>query len=285
MADILTGVNAVRVVVVSDTHLSPATPEAGANWDAIVRYTTEAGPDLVIHLGDLTLDGTHSRTDLQLGRRQLDRLPVPWHAVPGNHDAGDNPGPGVPADWTVTTQRRERWLDIIGPDHWSLTAGGWTLVAINAQLFGSGLPAEAAQWAWLQEQLGERRNGTFTALVSHKPVSVAAEEMAAAPPQRFWPQQARDRLSGLLGARPPELVLSGHVHQQRLLQFGGTEHVWAPTAWAVIPDGAQRVVGAKRCGIVTLELTGAAAVQPRFVEPDGMMQLTLARDIPDPYRH
>jgi predicted phosphodiesterase len=278
-------VNAVRVVVVSDTHLSLVTPEAGANWDCIVRYVTQVQPDLVIHLGDLTLDGSHSRTDLQLGRRQLDRLPVPWHAIPGNHDAGDNPGPGIPADYAVTAERRERWLDLVGPDYWSLSVNGWTLVAINAQLFGSGLPAEATQWAWLQEQLGERRDGSFTALVSHKPVSAAAGEIAAAPAQRFIPEQARDRLSGLLGARPPDLVMSGHVHQQRLLQRGGTEHLWAPTAWAVIPDGAQRRVGTKRCGIVVLDLGSTTPVRPQFIEPDGLMQLTLARDIPDPYRH
>ena len=277
--------NAVRVVVVSDTHLSLTTPEAAANWDSVVRYVTGAKPDLVIHLGDLTLDGSHSRTDLQLGRRQLDRLPVTWYAVPGNHDAGDNPGPGLPADYAVTTERRQRWLDIIGPDYWSLALNGWTLVAINAQLFGSGLPAEAAQWAWLRKELGEHRHGAFTALVSHKPVDAAAEEIAAAPHQRFIPPRARDQLSGLLGGRPADLVMSGHVHQQRLLRRDGTEHLWAPTAWAVIPDGAQRPVGTKRCGIVTLELSRDTPVQPQFIVPDGMMQLTLTLDIPDPYRH
>lgn len=269
----------------SDTHLSLTTPEAAANWDSIVRYVTDTRPELVIHLGDLTLDGTHSRTDLQLGRRQLDRLPVPWFAVPGNHDTGDNPGPDVPVDYTVTAERRQRWLDIIGPDYWSMALNGWSLIAINAQLFGSGLPAEDAQWAWLQKELGEYRIGEFTALISHKPVDAAAEEIAAAPLQRFIPEQARDRLSGLLGGRPADLVMSGHVHQQRLLQRNGTEHLWAPTAWALLPDASQRPVGIKRCGIVSLELSSHDTVQPQFIEPDGMMQLTLVRDIPDPYRH
>ena len=77
---------------------------------------------------------------------QLDRLPVPWHAVPGNHDIGDNPWPGAPGDFTVDAGRCQRWLDIVGADHWSLTVNGWTLLAINAQLPGSGLEAEARQW-------------------------------------------------------------------------------------------------------------------------------------------
>src|SRR2546430_8051737 len=85
--------------------------------------------------------------------RQLDRLPVPWHAVPGSHDIGDNPWPGAPGDSTVAARRCQRRLDIVGADHWSLTMNGWTLLAINAQLPGSGLEAEARQWSWLEEQL------------------------------------------------------------------------------------------------------------------------------------
>ena len=95
------GVTAMRVILVSDTHLSPAAPEAAANWDAVLRYVGANAPDVVIHLGDLTLDGAHNAGDLHYGRRQLDRLPVPWHAIPGNHDIGDNPWPGAPGDFTV----------------------------------------------------------------------------------------------------------------------------------------------------------------------------------------
>src|SRR6266702_2825405 len=132
-------VSAVRVILVSDTHLSRAAPEAEANWDVVLRYVGLAAPDLVIHLGDLTLDGAHSPADLRYGRRQLDRLPVAWHAVPGNHDVGDNPLPGGPAESTVDAGRRQQWLDIVGADHWSLTMNDWTLLAVNAQLLGSGL--------------------------------------------------------------------------------------------------------------------------------------------------
>ena len=95
----------MRVILVSDTHLSPTAPEAEANWDAVLRYVGANAPDVVIHLGDLSLDGAHNAGDLHYGRRQLDRLPVPWHAVPGNHDIGDNPWPGAPGDFTVDADR------------------------------------------------------------------------------------------------------------------------------------------------------------------------------------
>ena len=69
--------SSIRAVLVSDTHLSPDAPEAEANWAAVLRYVAAAAPDLVIHLGDLSLDGARNARDLDYARRQLDLLPVP----------------------------------------------------------------------------------------------------------------------------------------------------------------------------------------------------------------
>jgi 3',5'-cyclic AMP phosphodiesterase CpdA len=274
----------MRVILVSDTHLSPAVPQARANWDAVLRYVDANAPDAVIHLGDLSLDGARDPGDLRYGRRQLDRLPVPWYAVPGNHDVGDNPWPGAPADSPVRDSRCQQWLDIIGADRWALTASGWMLLAINAQLFGSGLEAEARQWAWLGDQLSGHRDGRPTALITHKPVTASDGELAGSPAYRFLARPARDRLRGLLGGTPLALVLSGHVHQYRLLYLGGTDHLWVPTTWAVLPDQVQPVLGTKRCGIVSIDLASGRPPAPALVEPDGIVQLTVGTgDMPDPY--
>lgn len=276
---------AARVILVSDSHLSAsgAAPQAQANWDAVVAYVGACRPDLVIHLGDLSLDGTRDAADLRHGRAQLDRLPVPWRAVPGNHDIGDNPSPGAPAEFTVDAARRQRWLDIIGADYWSATIGGWTVLALNAQLPGSGLEAEAAQWSWLEEEASRLAGRPPVALVTHKPITTDQTELAAAPPYRFWPPDARERLTRLFAGSPAALVMSGHVHQYRLLRLDGTEHLWVPTTWAVLPGPVQPLLGAKRCGIVSLTLGAGPPAQPELVEPDGLEQLTLTVDLPDPY--
>jgi 3',5'-cyclic AMP phosphodiesterase CpdA len=276
-------VTAARVILVSDTHLSSAAPEAEANWEAVLGYVGAAPPDLVIHLGDLTLDGARRADDLRHGRQQLDRLPAGWHAVPGNHDIGDNPWPGVPDGAATDAGRRQRWLDIVGADHWSLTVADWTLLAINAQLLGSGLEAEAEQWSWLELQVGEPAGSGPWALISHKPVAGTEAEMAAAPPYRFWPPASRRRLADLTAGRPPALVMSGHVHQYRVARFDGTDHLWVPTTWAVLPDYAQPVMGAKQCGIVSLDLAAGPPPRPVFVAPDGLAQFTLTGNLPDPY--
>ena len=108
----------------------------------MLRYVSKVAPDLVIHLGDLSMDGTHEQEDLRYARGSSTGCPFPWHAVPGNHDIGDNPRPGAPAGETVNADRLQRWLDIVGPDRWSLTLNGWTMLGINAQLAGTGLAAE-----------------------------------------------------------------------------------------------------------------------------------------------
>lgn len=272
------------MIVVSDTHLSPAAPQAQANWEAALRYISSVNPDLVLHLGDLSLDGAHDASDLHYGRAQLDRLPVPWHAVPGNHDVGDNPLTGAPAGYAIDAGRQQRWNEVIGADHWSLSAGGWTLLAVNAQLFGSGLAAEYRQWEWLEEQAGRCGSDQPIALVTHKPIAAPGPELEQSPAFRFVPQPAREHLARLFLGKTLALVLSGHVHQYRQLRLDDVEHLWVPTTWAFLPDHLQPVLGMKRSGLVALEFADGAAPQPVLVEPDGLAQLTLIEDLPDPYR-
>ena len=97
--------------------------------------------------------------------------------------------------------RCQRWLDIVGADHWSLTVNGWTLLAINAQLAGSGLEAKAGQWSWLGEQLSGLNDNQRVALITHKPVSATDTELAGSPAYRFLPPSARGRLRGCTGRR------------------------------------------------------------------------------------
>jgi 3',5'-cyclic AMP phosphodiesterase CpdA len=270
-----------RVVVVSDTHLSPRAPEAASNWEAVVDYVGRAQPELVLHAGDLTLDGASTTAELGQARARLDSLPAPWLAVPGNHDIGDNPGVS-PAE-AISEERLGRWLADVGPDHWQADIGPWTLLGINAQLFGSGLDAEAAQWEWLSAQLSDRERSRPTVLVCHKPIYAGPAELAGAPSYRFVPNAARRRLMDLFADGSVPLVVSGHVHQFRRLADGHRSHIWAPTTWALLPEHAQRTVGLKQCGVLSLSLGHGGEADVELISPPGMRDLTLLVDIPDPY--
>jgi 3',5'-cyclic AMP phosphodiesterase CpdA len=63
-----------RVVVVSDSHFSVRTPEADRNWNAVLRHVDATEPDLVLHVGDVTVDGARDPEELRLAHRRLDRL-------------------------------------------------------------------------------------------------------------------------------------------------------------------------------------------------------------------
>jgi 3',5'-cyclic AMP phosphodiesterase CpdA len=233
----------------------------------------------VVHLGDVSVDGAHRPDELDLARRQLDRLPDAWLAVPGNHDVGDNPGPTASGD-DVTGDRLARWRQAFGPDRWVAELGPWRLVGINAQLFGAGGDEEDGQWAFLEDTLGDARR---TVLVTHKPLTAGDDELATAPSYRFVPERARERLVALCRSGGVEAVLSGHVHQQRQLDAAGLEHLWVTTTWAVLPDWLQPTIGAKRCGILELRLPADGEEVPAWVEPEGMAQLTLGEDVPSPF--
>lgn len=271
-----------RLTIVSDSHLSARVPETLAAWRAVHDHVERTRPDLVLHLGDLTLEGSEGPDDLVLGRRLLDALPVPWWAVPGNHDEGDAlPAEGA-VEGVVDAGALRRWAEHVGPHWWAEEVDGWWVLAVDAQLFGSGVEAEDQQWTWLEDRLsavGDRP----AVLASHKPVAAPPGEGSEGPGVRFLPAHARDRLGALLDGATVPLVVSGHVHQGRRLDLGGRHHLWAPTAWAVLPEHVQPTLGDKRCAVVDLDLHPDGEWAATQVVPPGLAQLTVSVDLPNPY--
>lgn len=268
----------VRVVQVSDTHLSPRTPEATDNWRAVVRHLNADPPDLVVHTGDVTLDGAHDEADLQFARRLLDEVEAPQVVVPGNHDLGDVAPTAMPID----EERRRRYVDLFDDGFWSRPCGAWRLVGVDIQTLLSGLADTEERWTWLGRELGRPDP---TVLFLHRPLAPleATDEDVAI---RYVGAPHRHRLQGLLAGSTVRVLASGHVHQFRTGRTGSThgiDHVWAPSTWACLPDDVQPVLGDKVVGVVEHVLEAEAT--SRVVVPDGVAQHTIGVDIPVPYDH
>jgi len=195
------------------------------------RWIGDLRPDLVVHLGDISVDGASNPAELREAAAAFADLNVPIRFLPGNHDVGENPiAPDVRAEHPLDLAQLEEYRVLFGPDYWSLCTGAWQLIGVNAQLFGTGT-SEA-----------------------HIP---------------YVPAAPRRRLLAILRCRALRFVLSGHTHQSRQLICGGVEHRWAPSTAFCLPDGMQERIGEKEVGILALLLDGTTH-RFAVVRPEGL---------------
>jgi 3',5'-cyclic AMP phosphodiesterase CpdA len=236
------------IVVLSDIHLSPTHGFFWENWCVAREFANAAKPDAVIVNGDLAINGPDSDAEIAFAATALGNLRTRVMALPGNHDVGDEP-PGQDPDQIIDADRLARWDSSFATDRWALDAGGWRLVGVNAQLFGSGLAREDAQDQWLDEQLSTA--GRPTALFLHKPLFLDHPTDDDVTPSCMVPS-ARTRLLDKLNRSDVRLIVSGHLHQHRDRTFGGQRHLWVP---AVAFASPQSRGGDGRCGLMVLDFS------------------------------
>jgi 3',5'-cyclic AMP phosphodiesterase CpdA len=263
----------MRIALVSDSHLAPSAPACNSNWQAVREYVACCRADLTIHLGDITLDAETDASQLEIVRSQCDAWPSPFRFIPGNHDIGDNPpGPNVPAKHPLDTNLLEKYRGLFGPDFWIADADGWSIIGLNAQLFGSGSTEEEAQWRWLEKRVDEAGTRPVV-LMQHKPLFQNTRDDAR-PHIRYVPLEPRRRLLAMLARLNFRILFSGHTHQYLDRTFDGVRHIWIPSTSFFIPDSEQERVGEKVVGLGLLEIEGAHS---RFdlVCPEGVTRNSL----------
>jgi predicted phosphodiesterase len=243
----------MRIALVSDTHLARRVPDFLANWQIVRNWLDAVAPDLILHLGDITVNGAEYAAELGEARALFEGLPAPIRFIPGNHDIGDNPiAPGVPNSHPLDLARLADYRRVFGPDRWSIEAEGWSLIGLNAQLFGTGTAEEAAQFAWLDSVLGEV-DGPL-GLFLHKPLFRTRPDDTEAH-IRYVPHAPRQHLLALLARRDLRFVAAGHTHQHRQHRVDGVEHVWTPSCTVFFSDAMQERIGDKTVQTMLLEVT------------------------------
>ena len=271
---------AFRVVQISDTHLSDSLGYFVDNFDTVVAWLNAVRPDLVINTGDIALDAPRRPEDLSFALARHRDIEAPLLTLPGNHDLGDNPlSSDDPSEDRIDDVRRGVWQETFGEERFSEFYSGWHFVGCNAQLLGSGMPAESDQWHWLSDALAGGDNRPL-ALFLHKPL-IAERPDESAPHGRYVLPEARRRLLDLLAERDLRLVACGHTHQFRERQLNGVAHVWAPSTAFILPDDMQPRLGEKRLGVVVYDFD-RDGVKWQCVTPDGLTP-HLISDFPDTY--
>ena len=255
----------MRVIQISDTHLSPVKTHFLDNWPPLARWIAEQRPDLVIHTGDVTVDGAGVEEDLRHAAGLMCELGLPFRAVPGNHDVGDPGHRHQPID----AERLRRWRTHFGADRWVEDVENWRLIGFNAMLLGSGEPEEAAQEDWLRtvtSDAGDRHIAWFL----HRPLFLERPDEGDT---GYWSvkPQPRARLFELAQRHPVRLVASGHLHRAHDFRRDSTRYIWAPaSAFLVGPKiVAEPLPGEETLGAVVYEIDGGS-IEARIVAIPGL---------------
>lgn len=259
-----------HIIVISDPHLSPTHGFFWDNWCRACEVVNRLAHDAVIVSGDLCINGPDSDAEVTFARQALERLRPPVHAVPGNHDVGDEP-PGQEANQIVDADRLRRWQSVFGTDRFAFDADGWRVLGINAQLLGSGLPQEEAQDAWLDAELGAATRPILLAL--HKPLFLRSPDETEITATSINPEP-RARLLRRLRSAPVRAVISGHLHCHRDVVHDGVRHVWAPSTAFLVREPVDAMAD-NILGILSVEV-GNDGVHVELVEVPGLVPHDLA---------
>jgi len=253
----------MRIIQISDTHLSPSRPHFADNWPPLARWIARQHPDLVIHTGDVTVDGADVSEDLRHTAELMRGLGVRFRAVPGNHDVGDPGHKHQP----VNEARLQRWRAHFGPDRWTEDVEDFRLIGFDAMLLGSGEREEAIQADWLDTVMDDAE-GRRIAWFLHRPLFLDGPDEGDT---GYWSikPQPRSWLIERMRRHSVALVASGHLHKAHDFRRDGTRYIWAPSSAFLVGEMAPSMPGEKRLGAVVYEIKGGA-LDATIVEVPGL---------------
>lgn len=235
-----------RIIQISDTHMSGVKPHFVGNWAPLRDWIAQQAPDLVIHTGDVTVDGAGLEADFGFCTARLAEIGPPVLSVPGNHDVGL---PGAP-DQPTTGERLARWDRHFGADRWLRDIPGWRLLGLDAMLFGSGKARDAEQHAWAEAAMASA-SGRRIAWFMHQPLFLEDPEEADT---GYWSVKpaAREGLMRLVRRHQVALVATGHLHRAHDMSLDGTRYIWCPASSFVVGEAMQPAMpGTKQLGAVS----------------------------------
>ncbi|WP_416899634.1 MAG: metallophosphoesterase family protein [Minwuia sp.] len=256
----------MRIAQISDTHLSDRHGFFVENFRRTAEAVNAWKPDLVIHTGDLSINGADRERDLSFSMEMMRLIEAPLRVLPGNHDIGEEPG-FMQLDQPTTEARLARYTRAVGTDRWAFDAGDWRLIGLNAQVLGTGLAREAEQAAWLADEL-EAAAGWPVGIFTHKPLFFPRELDGRRPRSIFLPAGVRARTFSLFRRHRVRFVASGHLHKYLDIDVGGVRWLWAPAT--AYKSGLNVGVGHPSLGFLKLELTGYS-MTAELCEPEGLV--------------
>ena len=218
-------------------------PAWNENWQTARQQIVAINPDLLLIGGDLTRDGRLHRYELEAIKEDLDALPFPYHAIPGNVDTGNKctavDGPIAGRDdieCNLHSQDLAQFESIFGPTQWSFVHKGVRFSGFCDMLAGSGLPEEEALWKWMDE-LSQQAPAKHHVWLMHYALFIDdlnEPTWDIRDPDQYlkWyfsiDEPYRKRIFAVFKATGTDLVISAHIHCRRSCVVDGIHFAFAP---------------------------------------------------------
>ncbi|MDR9394025.1 MAG: phosphodiesterase, partial [Roseovarius sp.] len=212
------------ILQISDLHIMPEGQLFKGRIDTaaalrhilagLTRLLPVIGPvERLVISGDLTETGCQGAYDHQ--RAIMADAPLPWRAIPGNHDSRE-------AMRAFAAQ--DEWMPDDGPINWREDLDDVTMLGLDTLVEGADHGAVTdATLTWLEAALRDLRHRPVLIFMHHPPVDTGISEMDAIG------LKPNPRLESLLRNHDgPVQIACGHVHRVIAGQFAGRQVTIAP---------------------------------------------------------
>lgn len=176
---------------------------------------------------------------------------IPVYYLPGNHDIGNDA-----QAWEV-----EAFVKRYGHDRFVHKGKDYTVIGFNTSVIKAQTEAEAAEYAWLEEQLAQADKDNPIILAAHFPIfTVTPDE-----PETYenLPLPMREKYMALFEKYGVDTYLAGHQHKCMGGHHDGIDYVIASALGRQLGDDAHGYT------IVTVEgekvFTEYVAVEDKFI--------------------
>jgi 3',5'-cyclic AMP phosphodiesterase CpdA len=205
----------VLVAQISDLHIGVPGSDVDRRYDTAARLERAVQhlsdlrprPDAVLCTGDLVEEGRPDEYARLVPL--LERLPMPWYVIPGNHDDREH---------LRAAFAHRGYLPARGFLQYTVDLGPLRLIGLDTHVPGThGGRLCAERLEWLEARLAEAPQRPTLVFMHHPPFLTGIHRMDA------MGLEGSDALAAVVGRHPQvERVLCGHLHRPIVKRFAGT---------------------------------------------------------------
>jgi len=220
---------AFRFAFISDTHIGSPNGSSEEDLRRTVRDIVSRNDiAFVVLTGDITELGTN--TELELAKKILDSLDIPWYIIPGNHDTGWSESGGV------------MFSTVFGYDKFSFEYNGIRFLGCASgpyvRMSDGHVPRDAVNW--LDKELKTLTDGQPVIFLNHYPIDNSLDN---------W-YEITNRLKNY----STRAILCGHGHTNKAMNFEGIPGVMGRSNLrAKATEGGYNIVDVKKDSLIFTE--------------------------------